>query len=109
MPPSTVSTPCWTASRNDRPGRPGGGRDEGGMVETLGAAAARRNVARRGLARPGGLSTASRSKERTMATRVDFSAKSGAAASGEIGLPAGDGKAPALVLIQEWWGVNDHI
>src|SRR6516225_1181160 len=44
-----------------------------------------------------------------MATRIDFNAKSGAAASGEIALPAGSGKAPGLVLVQEWWGVNDHI
>jgi carboxymethylenebutenolidase len=44
-----------------------------------------------------------------MATRVDFSAKSGEKASGELALPTGEGKAPALVLIQEWWGVNDHI
>jgi carboxymethylenebutenolidase len=44
-----------------------------------------------------------------MATRIDFQAKSGAAASGELALPEGSGKAPALVLVQEWWGVNDHI
>jgi carboxymethylenebutenolidase len=44
-----------------------------------------------------------------MATRIDFSAKSGAGTSGEIALPAGSGKAPGLVLVQEYWGVNDHI
>jgi len=44
-----------------------------------------------------------------MANRVEFKAKSGAAASGEISLPEGTGKAPGLVLLQEWWGVNDHI
>jgi len=44
-----------------------------------------------------------------MTTRIDFSAGSGAATSGELALPEGDGKAPALVLVQEWWGVNDHI
>jgi carboxymethylenebutenolidase len=44
-----------------------------------------------------------------MAERVKFASKSGKDASGEIVLPKGDGKAPAVVLIQEWWGVNDHI
>jgi carboxymethylenebutenolidase len=44
-----------------------------------------------------------------MASRVEFKAKSGAAASGEIALPEGTSKAPALVLLQEWWGLNDHI
>jgi carboxymethylenebutenolidase len=44
-----------------------------------------------------------------MTTRIDFKAGSGAAASGEIALPAGDAKAPGLVLVQEYWGVNDHI
>ena len=44
-----------------------------------------------------------------MANRVEFKAESGAAASGELSLPEGSGKAPALVLVQEWWGVNDHI
>ena len=42
-------------------------------------------------------------------TRETFKAKSGAEASGEIALPAGEGKAPAVVLLQEWWGINDHI
>lgn len=28
---------------------------------------------------------------------------------GELAEPAGEGKAPCLVLLQEWWGVNDHI
>jgi carboxymethylenebutenolidase len=44
-----------------------------------------------------------------MATRVEFNAKSGAAASGELSLPEGTARAPGLVLVQEWWGVNDHI
>jgi len=44
-----------------------------------------------------------------MAERVTFAARSGAEASGELVLPAGEGKAPAIVLLQEWWGVNDHI
>ena len=44
-----------------------------------------------------------------MATRESFKAKSGTEASGEMVLPPGAGKAPAVVLLQEWWGVNDHI
>jgi carboxymethylenebutenolidase len=44
-----------------------------------------------------------------MATKIDFTAKSGAATTGEIALPEGEGKAPGLVLVQEWWGLNDHI
>jgi carboxymethylenebutenolidase len=44
-----------------------------------------------------------------MATRIDFKAKSGAETSGEIALPSGSDKAPGLVLVQEWWGLNDHI
>jgi carboxymethylenebutenolidase len=44
-----------------------------------------------------------------MAHKVEFNAKGGAAASGELSLPEGSGKAPGLVLVQEWWGVNDHI
>jgi carboxymethylenebutenolidase len=44
-----------------------------------------------------------------MATKIDFQAKGGAATSGEIALPEGSGKAPGLVLVQEYWGINDHI
>lgn len=44
-----------------------------------------------------------------MANKIEFKAKSGAPVSGELSLPEGTGKAPGLVLVQEWWGVNDHI
>ena len=44
-----------------------------------------------------------------MATRVNFKSRSGGDARGEIIEPAGTGKAPGLVLVQEWWGLNDHI
>jgi carboxymethylenebutenolidase len=43
-----------------------------------------------------------------MAQRITFSTRSGEA-SGELVVPAGGGSAPGVVLIQEWWGVNDHI
>ena len=42
-------------------------------------------------------------------TRVDFESRSGKKVSGELAVPAGAGKAPAVVVLQEWWGVNDHI
>lgn len=42
-------------------------------------------------------------------TRVEFETRTGKKTSGELAVPAGTGKAPAVVLIQEWWGVNDHI
>ena len=44
-----------------------------------------------------------------MTTRVTFKSKSGADTEGALAEPAGTGKAPALVLLQEYWGVNDHI
>jgi carboxymethylenebutenolidase len=44
-----------------------------------------------------------------MTQRVEFASKSGSAQQGEIAEPAGAAKAPALVVIQEWWGVNDHV
>jgi len=39
-----------------------------------------------------------------MTKRVSFSNL-----EGELAEPAGSDKAPSVVLIQEWWGVNDHI
>lgn len=44
-----------------------------------------------------------------MTTRVKFASKGGDPIEGELALPAGSGKAGGVVLIQEWWGVNDHI
>ena len=41
--------------------------------------------------------------------RITFPARTGAAAQGELALPEGTDKVPAIVLIQEWWGINDHI
>lgn len=42
-------------------------------------------------------------------TRVELETKTGKKVAGELAVPAGTGKAPSVVLIQEWWGVNDHI
>ncbi|MBX3228282.1 MAG: dienelactone hydrolase family protein [Labilithrix sp.] len=39
-----------------------------------------------------------------MANRISF--KNG---TGVLAEPAGEGKAPALVVLQEWWGLDDHI
>lgn len=46
---------------------------------------------------------------RRMSHPVSFEARSGQAASGVIAEPAGDARAPAIVLVQEWWGLNAHI
>lgn len=44
-----------------------------------------------------------------MSSPITFTAQDGSQVSGEIALPAGEGTAPGLVLVQEWWGLNDHI
>jgi carboxymethylenebutenolidase len=44
-----------------------------------------------------------------MTSRVTFTSKAGDETSGALALPAGEGKAPAVVVLQEYWGVNDHI
>lgn len=44
-----------------------------------------------------------------MSSPITFTALDGSQVTGELALPAGDDKAPGLVLVQEWWGVNDHI
>lgn len=44
-----------------------------------------------------------------MTQRVTYATKSGADAMGLMELPAGSGKAPAIVVLQEWWGLNDQI
>ena len=44
-----------------------------------------------------------------MAKRVQLAVKNGTPVEGELAAPAGTGKCPALVLIQEWWGLSDHI
>ncbi|CAN5914298.1 dienelactone hydrolase family protein [soil metagenome] len=44
-----------------------------------------------------------------MTTKVSIEGKGGTKIDGELAEPAGSGRAPALVLIQEYWGINDHI
>ncbi|HEY8076846.1 MAG TPA: dienelactone hydrolase family protein [Labilithrix sp.] len=46
-----------------------------------------------------------------MTTQVTFKSKSGQTAKGELAEPAANsgGKHGAIVLVQEWWGVDDHI
>jgi carboxymethylenebutenolidase len=44
-----------------------------------------------------------------MTERVAFKSKAGDEASGALALPPGTGVAPALVLIQEYWGLNAHV
>jgi carboxymethylenebutenolidase len=44
-----------------------------------------------------------------MGTRVELKSRSGGDLSAELASPDGSTKAPAVVLIQEWWGVNDHV
>ena len=44
-----------------------------------------------------------------MTTKVTFKGKHGNELSGAVAEPSGTGKAPSLVLVQEYWGINDHI
>jgi carboxymethylenebutenolidase len=44
-----------------------------------------------------------------MTSRVTFQSMVGSNVSGELAEPAGAGKVASIVLLQEWWGVNDHI
>jgi carboxymethylenebutenolidase len=44
-----------------------------------------------------------------MSERVTFTSKNGDTVGGALGLPPGGDKAPAVVLVQEWWGINEQI
>lgn len=41
--------------------------------------------------------------------KVSFTSGQGKPAEGALALPAGDGRAPGLVVLQEWWGLNAQI
>src|SRR4051812_29568037 len=43
-----------------------------------------------------------------MTTRIDIATDGGQAAA-ELSLPAGEAKVPGIVVIHEWWGINDDI
>lgn len=44
-----------------------------------------------------------------MTEKVSFAREGGIETGGEIALPAGEARAGAVVLIHEWWGLNDHV
>jgi carboxymethylenebutenolidase len=44
-----------------------------------------------------------------MSKSVAFKSKTGKEEHGEIAEPASGGKAPGIVLLQEYWGINDNI
>lgn len=44
-----------------------------------------------------------------MGERVEFASRQGKPVSAEVTVPAGSAKAPAVVLVQEWWGLNAQI
>jgi carboxymethylenebutenolidase len=44
-----------------------------------------------------------------MTTTVSFEGPSGSNVSGELAEPSGSDRAPAVVLVQEYWGVNAHV
>jgi carboxymethylenebutenolidase len=44
-----------------------------------------------------------------MVEQITFPSRAGATVTAALSLPAGSGPAPAIVVLQEWWGVNAHI
>jgi len=44
-----------------------------------------------------------------MSERVTFKSKSGDEVVGALATPAGSGQVPGVVVLQEWWGLTDHI
>src|SRR5216117_1982378 len=50
-----------------------------------------------------------RNEETAMGKTVSFNRPDGKSVNGYLAEPAGGGKAPGIVVIQEWWGLNDQI
>lgn len=46
---------------------------------------------------------------RAMTTTVTIERKDGKSVPAEVAEPSGSAKAPAVVLVQEYWGINDHV
>lgn len=44
-----------------------------------------------------------------MTESIHFNSATGESVAGALALPAGDGPAPAIVVLHEWWGLNGHI
>lgn len=44
-----------------------------------------------------------------MSERVTFTSANGDTVGAALGLPAGGGKVPAVIVVQEWWGLNAQI
>jgi carboxymethylenebutenolidase len=44
-----------------------------------------------------------------MATHVNYVSKAGDKREGSLSEPAGAGRAGGLVVVQEWWGISEHI
>jgi len=44
-----------------------------------------------------------------MSTNVSFKGMGGSDLNGAMTEPSGTGKAPAVVLVQEYWGLNEHV
>ncbi len=44
-----------------------------------------------------------------MTDNVSFPSRNGETVHGALALPPGDGPAPAVVLLHEWWGLNGHV
>src|SRR4051794_23563279 len=44
-----------------------------------------------------------------MTELVHFTTPTGRESTGEVAVPAGDGRAAGLVVVHEWWGLNDDV
>jgi carboxymethylenebutenolidase len=42
-------------------------------------------------------------------SRIEFQAEGGRSVAGDLALPGGSAPAPAVIVVQEWWGLNDDM